>query len=138
MKRIKAILLLAVLVTLPWAISPAAAQASIDGRKFNTEAGFVGKPAHVKEDIISFSGGKLHSSDCDQYGYNKGDYRATSQGDAVAFEAETVSEEYGRNVWSGVIKGDVIEGTMIFHRKPTWWRSNPEPLVHWFRGKLVQ
>ncbi len=138
MKRIEAILLLLVLVALPLAIPPVGAQTSIDGQKFNTEAGFVGKPAHVKEDIISFASGKLHSSDCDQYGYNKGDYQTTSQGDAIAFEAETSSEEYGRNVWRGNVKGDVIEGTMIFHRKPTWWRSNPQPLVHWFKGKRIQ
>jgi hypothetical protein len=136
MKLIEAIIL--VTVALACAVPPAAAQAPLEGRKFNTEAGYTGKPAHVKEDILTFASGKFHSSDCDQYGYNKGDYRTTAQGDAIAFEAETVSQEYGRNVWKGVVKGDAIEGTMVFFRKPTWWRSNPEPLEHWFRGKLVQ
>ena len=110
----------------------------LDGRRFDAQAGYVGKPAHVPKDIISFDGGRLHSSDCDQYGYDKGAYRATPQGDGIAFEAETVSAEYGRNTWKGVVRGDAIEGTFVFHRKATWWRPNPEPLEHWFRGKAVK
>ncbi len=115
----------------------AVAQPLLDGRKFNTEAGYTGKPAHVKEDILSFQAGKFHSSDCDQYGYNRGDYRATAQGSGVAFEVETVSEQYGRNVWKGVVTGDTIEGTMVFYRKPTFWRPKPDPLEHWFKGKAI-
>jgi hypothetical protein len=109
----------------------------LDGRRFDAQAGYTGKAAHVPSDIISFAEGRLHSSDCDQYGYDKGVYRATRQGDAIAFEAETVSAQYGRNTWKGVVRGDAIEGTFVFHRKPTWWRPNPEPLEHWFRGKAV-
>jgi hypothetical protein len=120
------------------ALAPIAEAQVLNGRKFDTEAGLIGKGAHVKQDILSFDGGKFHSSDCDQYGYNKGDYRTLNQAEAVAFEAETVSPEYGRNVWKGVVKGDAIEGTMIFYRKPTWWRSNPEPLEHWFKGRALK
>jgi hypothetical protein len=126
---------LAALLVLPWQL--ASAQHLLDGRKFNTEAGYTGKPAHVKVDILSFQAGKFHSSDCDQYGYGRGEYRATARGDGVAFEVETVSEQYGRNVWKGVVTGDVIEGTMVFYRKPSFWRSNPEPLEHWFKGKSI-
>lgn len=115
----------------------AMAQSPLEGRKFDTQAGLIGKPAHIPSDILSFADGKFHSSDCDQYGYGKGTYKATSSGDAVTFEVETYSEQYGRNVWKGVVRGDMIEGTMIFHRKPTWYRSNPEPLEHWFKGKAL-
>lgn len=116
----------------------AAAQGLLDGRRFDAQAGYVGKPAHVPKDIISFDGGRFHSSDCDQYGYDKGAYRAVAQGDAIAFEAETVSPEYGRNTWKGIVRGDRIEGTFTYHRKPTWWRPNPEPLEHWFRGPAMR
>jgi hypothetical protein len=133
-RRLGRVLVALVLAT----VAPlAAAQGLLDGRKFDTQAGLVGKPAHVKQDILSFAGGQFHSSDCDQYGYGKGAYRMVAQGEAPAFEVETVSEQYGRNVWRGVVKGDSIEGTMVFYRKPTWWRSNPEPLEHWFKGKAV-
>ena len=127
----------AILVALILANPLAASQALLDGRKFNTEAGYTDKPAHVKEDILSFQDGKFHSSDCDQYGYNRGDYRATTQAGPVAFEVETVSEQYGRNVWKGVVTGNTVEGTMVFYRKATFWRPHPEPLVHWFKGKAM-
>lgn len=117
--------------------SVAVAQVPLEGKKYDTEAGLVGKPAHIKQDILSFAGGKFHSSDCDQYGYGRGDYKAAAAGDGIAFEVETRSEQYGHNVWKGVVKGDQIEGTMVFHRKPTWWRPNPEPIEHWFRGKAI-
>ena len=115
----------------------AAAQNSLDGRRFDTQAGFTGKPAHIARDILSFAEGKFHSSDCDQYGYDKGTYRTTANGDSITFEVETRSEQYGRNVWKGVIRGDSVEGTMMFYRKPTWYRPNPEPLEHWFKGKAM-
>ena len=115
----------------------AAAQGALDGRRFDTQAGLTGKPAHIPKDILSFAEGKFHSSDCDQYGYGKGTYKSASTGDAVTFEVETNSEQYGRNIWKGVIRGDTVEGTMIFHRKPTWYRTNPEPLEHWFKGKAL-
>ena len=118
--------------------SLALAQSALDGRRFDTQAGFTGKPGHIPKDILSFEGGLFHSSDCDQYGYGKGRYQAVQQSDGTAFEVETLSAEYGRNVWKGIVKGDAIEGTMVFYRKPSWWRSNPEPLEHWFRGKAIQ
>lgn len=115
----------------------AMAQGALDGRRFDTQAGFTGKPAHIPKDILSFADGKFHSSDCDQYGYDRGTYRSTNDGGVVTFEVETRSEQYGRNVWKGVIRGDTIEGTMVFYRKPNWLRSNPEPLEHWFKGKAM-
>jgi hypothetical protein len=116
----------------------AGAQSVLDGRKFDTQAGFVGKPAHVKQDILSFDAGMFRSSDCDQYGYGTGKYVVRGEGNATAFEVETISAEYGRNIWKGVVKSDAIEGTMVFYRKPTWWRPNPEPLEHWFKGRATQ
>ena len=130
--------LAAALVISAVAASIAFAQSPLDGRRFDTQAGYTGKPAHVQQDILSFAGGRFHSSDCDQYGYDKGEYRSEPAGDAVRFEVETRSNEYGRNVWKGVVKGDEIEGTMVFHRRPTWWRPNPAPLEHWFKGKAIR
>ena len=115
----------------------AAAQGALDGRRFDTQAGMTGKPAHIAKDILSFTDGKFHSSDCDQYGYDRGAYRASSDGGAMTFEVETRSEQYGRNVWKGVVRGDTVEGTMVFYRKPTFFRPNPEPLEHWFKGKAL-
>lgn len=128
---------LATLAATAWPLR-AAASDGLEGRRFDTQAGLAGKPAHVPSDILSFAGGLFHSSDCDQYEYGKGRYASSTAADgSVQFEAETVSPSYGRNVWKGRVSGRTIEGEFIFHRKPTWWRQNPEPLVHWFKGHEV-
>lgn len=80
----------ALFATALFAMPMAQAQtATLDGRVFIADAGVKGKAAGEKNDVITFSGGKFHSSSCDQYGFGKGDYRASASGDAVAFEAET-------------------------------------------------
>src|SRR5258706_15431030 len=41
---------------------------TLDGRAFVADAGEKGKAADEKSDVITFAGGKFHSSACDQYG----------------------------------------------------------------------
>jgi hypothetical protein len=120
-----------------FAMPVAHAQAVIlDGKAFVADAGVQGKEADEKNDIISFTGGKFHSSGCDKYGFGKGDYRAAASGDAVSFEAETLSEKDGRLTWKGVVRGDSIEGTFVHYRKPGFFTPNPAPVEHWFKGKV--
>jgi hypothetical protein len=108
------------------------------GRRFDTQAGMQGKAAHVPSDILSFAGGLFHSSDCDQYEYGKGRYTSSVEADgSIRFDAVTESPRYGRNEWKGRVRGRNIEGEFVFHRKPTWWRPNPDPLPHWFKGHEV-
>ena len=109
---------------------------TLDGKVFVADAGEKGKDADEKGDVITFAGGKFHSAICDQYGYNKAEYKATSSGDAVHFETETVSEKDGRLVWKGTVRGDTIEGTFVHHRKGWLFNPNPEPVEHWFKGKV--
>lgn len=109
---------------------------TLDGKAFVAEAGEKGKAADEKGDIITFKDGKFHSSSCDQYGYGKGDYKATAQGDAIAFEVETKSEKDGRLVWKGSVRGDAIEGSFTHYRKGGFFNANPAPIEHWFKGKL--
>ena len=114
----------------------AAAQAALlDGKVFVGDAGMKGKEADEKGDILTFSGGTFHSSSCDQYGYGKANYKATSAADAVNFEVETNSEKDGRLVWKGTVRGSEIEGTFVHHRKGWFFNPNPEPQEHWFKGK---
>jgi hypothetical protein len=110
--------------------------AALDGRVFIADAGEKGKAADEKNDVITFNGGKFHSSACDQYGFGKGDYRASPSGDAVAFEAETQSQKDGRLVWRGTVRGDEIEGTFVHYRKPGLLTPNPAPIEHWFKGRV--
>lgn len=124
------------LVVAALAAPPLYAQTAIlDGRAFVADAGVKGKPADEKGDVITFADGKFHSAICDQYGYGKGEYKATRAGDAIEFEAVTVSEKDGRNVWKGTIRGDAIEGTMMNHPKGWFLNPSPSPVEHWFKGK---
>jgi hypothetical protein len=110
--------------------------AALDGKAFVADAGEIGKAADEKNDVITFAGGKVHSSACDQYGFGKGDYKSMTSGDGVSFEAETVSEKDGRIVWRGTVRGSDIEGTFVHYRKGWLLNPNPEPIEHWFKGKM--
>ena len=116
----------------------AAQPALLDGKTFVADAGIKGKPADEKDDVLSFKDGKFHSSSCDQWGYGKGDFKASSTSDGISFETETFSEKYGKLAWNGIIRGDTIEGTFIQYPKPGFFNSNPAPIEHWFKGKLKQ
>jgi hypothetical protein len=125
------------LAVVSFAAMPVQAQvAALDGRAFVAEAGENGKAADEKNDVITFAGGKFHSSVCDQYGYGKGEYRASVAADAVTFEAETNSEKDGRLVWKGIVRGSDIEGTFVHYRKGWLLNPNPEPVQHWFKGRV--
>lgn len=115
-----------------------AAPALLDGNVFVADAGRKGRAADEKGDVITFRDGTFHSSMCDQWGYGKGNYQAVAEGDGVRFETETVSEKDGRLTWKGMVKGDTIEGVFTHYRKPKWYRKNPAPIEHWFKGKLKQ
>ena len=109
-------------------VIPVAAQtAALDGKVFVTDIGFKGKDAHEKGEILTFKDGKFHSSNCDQYGYNQGDYKTATQGDGTTFETETQSEKYGRLAWKGTVRGSQIEGTFTMFPKPVFFDRNPAP-----------
>ena len=135
MRNVGPVALAALLLAAAAAPSTFAQTALLDGKVFVADAGLKGKPADEKADVLTFADGRFHSSLCDQYGYDKGQYKATRVGDAVQFEAVTVSEKYGRNVWKGTIRGNDIEGTFLFHPKPGFFNRNPAPEEHWFKGK---
>ena len=127
------------LATLVLIFGPAAtlAQANpLDGKVYVGEAGEKGKPADEKDDVISFADGKFHSSACDKWGFGKGAYSASANGEAIAFEVETSSEKHGRLAWKGTAKGDTLEGTFVHYRKPSFFRPSPDPIEHWFKATL--
>jgi hypothetical protein len=109
--------------------------AAPDGKVFVAEAGEKGKAAKEKDDVLTFANGRFHSSSCDEWGYDKGVYKASSSGEETTFEAETNSAKYGKLVWKGTVRGNEIEGTFMEYPKPWFFNSNPAPIEHWFKGR---
>jgi hypothetical protein len=111
---------------------------SLDGKVFVADGGVKGKAPHLKGDLITFDGGKFHSSACDQYGYNKGEYKAeykaAEEGGGISFTADTASEKDGRIHWEGSVRGSDIEGTYTHYRKGWLLNPSPAPIEHWFKG----
>jgi hypothetical protein len=105
--------------------APAAAQgASLDGRRFDGVFIERGKTSG-DADTLTFQGGRFRSSACDRYGYSDAAYKATAAGDAVAFEAETVSTKYGKLQWRGTVRGDKLDATA------TSLREGKAPVENW-------
>jgi hypothetical protein len=97
--------------TLMIAASPALAQ-TLDGRSFDGVFLAKGK-TKGDADTLTFKNGRFHSSACDQYGYSDASYKATPEGDAIRFEAETVSAKYGKLRWAGFVRGDKLDATVM-------------------------
>ena len=92
-----------------------ASRAVLDGRNFG---GVVLKCGETSgdADTLTFKDGRFRSSACDPYGYGDGPYTATRSGEAIAFEAETESAQYGKLLWKGVVRGPRLDGTMTMIR----------------------
>lgn len=106
------------------AASPLLAQTTLDGRSFDGVFLERGK-TKGDADTLTFQGGRFRSSACDQYGYSDAPYRASTLGDAIAFEAETVSAKYGKLLWKGVVRGDKLDATA------TMLRDGKPPIENW-------
>lgn len=57
-------------------------------------------------------------------------YTARKVGEAVQFESTTQSEKEGEMAWIGRVRGDRLEGTMV------WRKAGQAPIDYWFRGTL--
>jgi hypothetical protein len=119
------------------AVPVALAQSALDGRKFVGEIGAKGGEAEERDVQFVFSDGMFRSSVCDKYGFEKGAYTTAKEGEVIRFEAQTVSAEHGTNRWNGIVRHGVLEGVLVWQRKPSFFRRNPAPEEKWFRAKLM-
>ena len=85
---------------------------NIDGRSFQGVFLERGKTSG-DEDTLIFKDGRFRSTACDRYGYSDAPYTATAAGDALRFQAETVSPKYGKLLWSGTIRGGKLDATVM-------------------------
>lgn len=120
-----------------FAMPAALAQGALDGRKFVGDIGDRGKGPEERGAVFVFADGGFSSSVCDKYGFAKGAYTTTREGEALRFEAKTVSSEHGTNHWTGTVRDGVLEGVLVWHRKPSFFRKNPAPEEKWFKAKSM-
>lgn len=102
----------------------------LDGKTFVGPTGEKGQEAYASE-TLEFRNGKLYSVECARWGFGDGMVTTRQEGDAIHFEAETFSKEYGKMVWRGVVRADTIEATYHWHKKG-WFVSTV--LDYWFNG----
>jgi hypothetical protein len=107
------------------------ASGPLDGRRFRGETGEKGKAKGDPESFV-FADGRFDPLDCHRWGFAAAPYTARSEGDAVHFEAETVSPKEGSMVWKGKVQRDTLEGTMV------WRKAGQDPIEYWFKGALQQ
>lgn len=104
----------------------------LDGKVFVTQSGEKGKPASNKDTFV-FRDGRFLSEGCNPWGFGDAPYRATVDGDAIRFHAETHSPTHGNMVWTGIVRGDTIEATNVWTRERWYWTIKRE---YWYRGQL--
>jgi hypothetical protein len=99
----------------------------LDGKKF--EGVFIERGKTSGDaDTLTFKDGRFRSSACDRYGYSDAPYKATAQGDVIAFEAETESAKYGRLAWKGVVRNGKLDATAVM------MRQGKPPVENWVVG----
>jgi hypothetical protein len=111
------------------ALATESANGMLDGKTFSGTLGEKGKTNGDKDDYI-FKDGTFRSTICDAYGFSAASYTAKAEGDAIAFEATTHSTKEGEMVWKGTVKGDAVDGTVV------WKKGGKAAKDYWFTGTL--
>jgi hypothetical protein len=106
----------------------------LDGKQFVGPTGEKGKKVH-HEDVLKFNDGKFTSSECFQYGFTGGPYKATVDGDSIHFQAVTISPTHGKMAWQGTLKGDILDVTYSWTKERWFWTTHRE---YWFKGSLLK
>jgi hypothetical protein len=111
-----------------FATSPAFAD-SLDGKSF--EGVFLAKgKTRGDADTLTFKNGRFHSSACDRYGYSDASYQAIPDGNAIRFEAETESAKYGKLRWTGFVRGEKLDATVLMIQE------GKSPIENWVAAGL--
>jgi hypothetical protein len=107
---------------------PASAQ-TLDGMSFQGVFLAKGK-THGDADTLTFKNGRFRSSACDRYGYSDAEYKSTTEGDAIRFEAQTQSMKYGKLRWTGFVRGDKLDATALMIQ------DGKAPVENWVAASL--
>lgn len=87
-------------------------------------------------DELSFTNGKLSSSGCIEWGFSPSVYTSEETGDGIKFKSTLVSEDHGKIVWEGTVRGKNIEAIYTWTKERWWWSDAHQ--VKWFKGTLKE
>lgn len=108
--------------------TPALAE-NLDGKSFEGVFLTRGK-TKGDADTLTFKNGRFHSSACDQYGYSDAPYKTIAEGGMVRFEAETMSPKYGKLQWTGFVRGEKLDATVMM------LQDGKAPIENWVAAGL--
>lgn len=128
MSKLTVIALIMSLVIPVFFVATSADAGALDGKTFTGEMGEKGNVKGDKEQV-EFSDGKFHSIACDAYGFTAAPYTESVKGNTTTFKSETSSPTEGKMSWSGTVKGELLEGTVVWNKdgqaaKEYWIKAN--------------
>ncbi len=110
----------------------------LDGKVFVVETGRKGKQTSGKDTIL-FRDGRFLSTIREKWdGFEPVPYTAATNGDTVAFAADSVSRTRGTMHWEGTVQGDRIDVRFTWADTPRWYQSTPIPTEYWAKGEEVK
>lgn len=115
---------------------PMPVHTALDGKVFQSQLGMQGQPGDI-DDLLVFEGGEFVSEECERRcGYAKVEYWVRADGDAIEMRADVPCTESGAVMyWRGRVRGDKIEGSILWVNKRWYWTFEKEL---WFKGRLVE
>jgi len=91
---------------------------------------YIGEKLDNSEDLV-FTDTHVEGSICVQYGFEKAAYNVWENGkDQPSFSCTMISQEHGKMVWEGVLKGKKISGKYL------WTKEGQAPINYTFVGKI--
>ena len=87
----------------------------LDGRRFEGIVLERGRTSGDADTLI-FEAGRFRSIACDRYGYGDGECVVIVDSGVIAFRAETESQEHGRLLWHGTVRGPRLDATLAMVR----------------------
>jgi hypothetical protein len=108
------------------AVAAWAGKGKLDGKTYKVTVTETSKSSFA--DTLTFKNGTFDSSECRQYGFKPTVYA----GDGATFTVTAKSDKEGTTEWSGTIKGDSIEGKMV------WTKAGQAPINYSFSGTTAK
>jgi len=93
----------------PFVLGPPSS--ALDGNAFDV---VIQNGELVRDERLSFRLGQFMCVGCDEDNFMPAPYSIEKSGDAVSFKTQSVSPTDGKYNWTGTVRGDSIQGKMVW------------------------